>query len=483
MTAQQAQGSIHFDSINALVKQQKEAFVIEGFVTPEARIDRIDRCIDLLLTHSDALSEAISKDFVVRGRETNMLTDIMVSITAMKHCKKHLKRWMKPEKRGTLFPLNLFGARSKVEYQPLGVVGIVAPWNFPVNMVFAPLANVLAAGNRAIIKPSEYTPATSELLAKLIGDYFDSSEIAVVTGGAEVGAAFTAQPFDHLIFTGATGVAKHVMRAASENLVPVTLELGGKSPVIVTEGVDKKKAAERIMLGKLLNAGQICLAPDYLLVPNSELEEWIDALKVAACKLYPTMLENEDYTAVITERHVERLNGYVIEAEQQGTRVESLAPGDEYFFKNPAGKVEPRLVVDPALDSLVMSEEIFGPLLPIIGYRDMVDVIDMVNGRDRPLALYIFSESDEQIRFILDRTHSGGVCLNDVIMHVSQDDLPFGGVGPSGMGVYHGFDGFKTFSNARAIFKQSGVNIAKLTGMAPPYSKQTEFTLKWQMKK
>ncbi len=483
MTIQEDTQSLHSQKIAEIIAKQRDAFISEGYVSAETRIERINRCIDLILDNAEAINEAINSDFASRCRETTLIADVAMSVEALKNSRRHLKKWMKPEKRSTMFPLNLLGARSTVEYQPLGVIGIVAPWNFPVSMIFSPLANALAAGNRAVIKPSEYTPATSDLMAKLIGEAFDESEIAVVTGGADVGAAFTAQAFDHLIFTGATGIARHVMRAASENLVPVTLELGGKSPVIATQGVDKTVVAERIMAGKLMNAGQICLAPDYFLVPEYELEEWIDALKAAAYKFYPTMLDNADYTAVITDRHVERLNSYIEEAEQSGSRVESLAPADEHFAGNAAGKVEPRLVVNPNADSLIMNEEIFGPLMPVLGYRDVNEVIHLINGKDRPLALYIFSDSEEETRYILDRTHSGGVCLNDVIMHVTQDDLPFGGVGPSGMGVYHGFDGFKTFSNARAVYKQTKFNVAKLGGLVPPYGKATEMTLKTQLKK
>jgi len=466
------------------LEKQRADYLQEGVVTAATRIDRLDRGIDALIRYQSQLVEALNTDFSCRPREVSLLTDVGAGIAPMKHARKHLRKWMKGERRATIFPLNLLGGRSRIEYQPLGVVGVIAPWNFPVNMVFSPLSQVLAAGNRAMIKPSEFTPATSEVLAQMVRDAYDSKEVAIFTGGPEVGQAFSGLAFDHMIFTGATSIARHIMTAAARNLVPVTLELGGKSPVIISRSADIQKALGRVMMGKTLNAGQICLAPDYLLVPEEKLNEVIDAAQAAVASMYPTLLNNEQYTSVINERHYQRLTGYLAEAEERGQKVIPVNPaGEDFSQQQGSHKIPPTLIPEPADDLKMMEEELFGPLLPIRTYQNFDETIDYINSKPRPLAAYYFGSDKQEEEAVLKRTTSGGVCINDVIMHVMQEELPFGGVGPSGMGAYHGFKGFQTFSHAKSIYRQANIDVAKLGGMLPPYGKATESTIKMQLKK
>lgn len=466
------------------LETQRKDYLREGDVSAETRIDRIDRGIDVVLKYQDKIVEALDADFSCRARQVSLLTDIAASVTPMKHARKHLRKWMRPQRRPTMFPLNLFGGRSRIEYQPLGVVGVISPWNFPLNLTFGPLAGILAAGNRALIKPSEFTPATSEVMAEMVAEAWDEKEVAIFTGGPEVGQAFSALPFDHLLFTGATSVARHIMTAAARNLVPVTLELGGKSPVIVSRSANLEQSLERIMLGKTLNAGQICLAPDYLMVPEEKLQEVIAAAEKAVTAMYPTILGNPEYTAVVNERHYERLTGYLREAEERGIKTIAINPGKEDFSAQEGSrKIPPTLIPQPADDLKVMQEELFGPLLPIRTYKDFNETIDYVNANPRPLAAYYFGSDKAEEEAVLKRTTSGGACINDVIMHVMQEELPFGGVGPSGMGAYHGEAGFRTFSHAKSIYRQAGINVGKLGGMLPPYGKATEKTISMQVKK
>ncbi|MFO7552532.1 MAG: coniferyl aldehyde dehydrogenase [Haliea sp.] len=466
------------------LEAQRKDYLREGDVSAETRIDRLDRGIDVVLKYQDRIVAALDADFGCRARQVSLLTDVAASVTPMKHARKHLRKWMRPRRRPTMFPLNLFGGRSRIEYQPLGVVGVISPWNFPVNLTFGPLAGILAAGNRALIKPSEFTPATSEVMAEMVAEAWDEKEVAIFTGGPEVGQAFSALPFDHLLFTGATSVARHIMTAAARNLVPVTLELGGKSPVIVSRSANLEQSLERIMLGKTLNAGQICLAPDYLMVPEEKLQDVIAAAEKAVTAMYPTILGNPEYTAVVNERHYERLTGYLREAEERGFKTIAINPaGEDFSAQQGSRKIPPTLIPQPAEDLKVMQEELFGPLLPIRTYKDFNETIDYVNANPRPLAAYYFGSDKAEEEAVLKRTTSGGACINDVIMHVMQEELPFGGVGPSGMGAYHGEAGFRTFSHAKSIYRQAGINVGKLGGMLPPYGKATEKTISMQVKK
>jgi coniferyl-aldehyde dehydrogenase len=437
----------------------------------ERRKDRLRRAIALVEDNAERICDALSEDFGHRSREQSMVTDVGGSVGPLRHALKHLDRWGRPDRRPVPFPLGLLGARAHVEYRPKGVVGIIAPWNFPVNLIMAPLAGVFAAGNRALVKTSEYTPATAAVLDDICGTYFSADELAFVSGGPEVGQAFAALPFDHLIFTGATGIGRHILHAAADNLTPVTLELGGKSPVIVGKGADLARTTERVVLGKMLNAGQICLAPDYLLVRDEDEQAVVEGLMSAASVMYPTLIDNPDYTSVLGDRHLTRLQSWIEDARAKGARVEVINPANEDFGVTNSRKMPLHIVRDATDDMLVMQEEIFGPILPIRRYEGINDAIGQVNGRGRPLALYYFGPDAAERQRVLDRTLSGGVTLDDVIFHVSMEDLPFGGIGPSGMGAYHGRDGFLTFSHARAVYQQAKVDVAKLAGLKPPYKK------------
>jgi len=457
--------------MQSILDRQKKAYLAEGVVSAETRIDRLDRAINILKTHGSKFGDAVAADFGHRSQNFTKFADIDGSIGPLEHAKKHVKAWMKPEKRKMMFPLGLLGARGRVEFQPLGVVGCISPWNFPVNLTFAPLAGVFAAGNRTMIKPSEFTAQTSELMKELFAAEFDEEEVAVCTGGPDVGGGFSRLPFDHLLFTGATSVAKHVMRAAAENLVPVTLELGGKSPVVIGRSADIELAATNIMAGKTMNAGQICLAPDYVFLPEESRGEFVEAAKSSVAKMFPDIKDNDDYTSVVNERHYERLNSYLDDARAKGADVVEINPADEDFSQQEHRRIPPTLVLDPTDDMQVMQDEIFGPILPVKQYTDLSESIDYINDHDRPLGLYYFGSDKAEEENVLTHTTSGGVTVNDVIMHISQEDLPFGGVGPSGMGSYHGFDGFKNFSHAKSIYTQSKTVSKLAASMRPPYKK------------
>jgi len=483
-TASRVDSTLIETTMRTALDDQRQDYLREGAVSAETRIDRIDRGIDILLKYQDRIVDALNTDFSCRARQVTLLTDVAASITPLKHARKHLRKWMKPQRRPSSFPFNLLGGRSRIEYQPLGVVGVISPWNFPVNLTFGPLGGILAAGNRAMIKPSEFTPATSEVMKEMVSEAWDPKEVMLFTGGPEVGQAFSALPFDHLLFTGATSVARHIMAAAARNLVPVTLELGGKSPVIISRTADIQQSMERVMLGKTLNAGQICLAPDYLLVPEEQLEAVIAAAQKVVSAMYPTMLDNPEYTAIVNARHFDRLTGYLQEAARRGVRTIAINPaGEDFSAQRNRRKMPPTLIVQPDDDMQVMEEELFGPLLPIRTYKDFSETIDYVNAHPRPLAAYYFGKDKQEEQAVLSRTTSGGVCINDVIMHIMQEELPFGGVGPSGMGAYHGLDGFRTFSHAKSVFRQTRLNVGKLGGMLPPYGKATEQTINMQVKK
>ncbi|WP_373487343.1 coniferyl aldehyde dehydrogenase [Blastomonas sp.] len=457
-----------------VLHKQRAAFTAELPVALEVRKERIRRLMKLVHDNADALVAAMSEDFGHRSPDQSMMTDIVGVLNVGRHTIKHLDGWAKAEKRSVQFPLGLLGAKARVEYQPLGVVGIIAPWNFPVQLCITPAFGALGAGNRVMIKNSEYTETTSNLLATLGPRYFDDSEVAFFTGGPDVGQMFSELPFDHLVFTGATSVGHHIMRAAAKHLVPVTLELGGKSPAIIGRGADKAKAAQRIAMGKMLNAGQICIAPDYLFVPKEDEAEIIDNIKQSVGTLYPTLLANDDYTAVVNERHHQRLTGYLDDARDKGAEVIEVNPAGEDFASANSRKMPLHILRNVTDDMKVMQDEIFGPILPVKTYASVDEAIDFVNGRDRPLALYYFGDDKAEAQKVMDRTISGGVTINDTIFHVAMEDLPFGGVGPSGMGAYHGIDGFRRFSHAKAIYSQPKIDVAKLGGFLPPYGSATK---------
>lgn len=459
------------EGMDTILARQKAAHLRDGIPSAGTREEWLDRAIDLLVTHREALSEAMSADFGHRSIDQSNFTDIASSIGTLKHAKKHLRKWMKPEKRTTEFPLGLMGAKAQIQYQPKGVIGVISPWNFPVNLTFTPLAGVFAAGNRAMIKPSEFTEQTSELMKKLFAEYYSEEEVAVVTGGPDAGAAFSKLAFDHLVFTGATSIAYHVMRAAADNLVPLTLELGGKSPVILGESADIGKAAKRIMAGKTLNAGQICLAPDYALVPKDRTKDFVQAASSAVETMFPSGLkDNADYTSVINQRHYDRLQSYLEDARSKGAGIVEINPKDETFSQQPHHKIPPTIIIDPTDDMKVMQDEIFGPVLPVKSYVSAQEAVAYVNAHPRPLGLYYFGDDADERDYVLNNTTSGGVTVNDVIFHVAQEDLPFGGIGPSGMGAYHGVDGFREFSHRKSVYTQTGSEL--LAMIRPPYGEK-----------
>lgn len=462
---------------------QRAAFMAGLPVGLDIRKDRLKRAIAMIADHADRFCDALSEDFGHRSREQSMVTDIGGSVAPLRHAIKQLDRWARPERRAVQFPLGLLGARARVEYQPKGVVGVIAPWNFPVQLVMGPLAGIFAAGNRAMVKTSEFTPATAALFEEVCPRYFAAEELAFFSGGPEVGKAFAGLAFDHLIFTGATGIGRHILHAAADNLTPVTLELGGKSPVILGRSANVRQATERVAIGKMLNAGQICLAPDYMIVPADQEAEVVAGLKSATSAMYPSLLANPDYTSIVNDRHFQRLSDWLDDARAKGARIETVNPANEDFAASNARKMPLHIVTDVTDDMTIMQEEIFGPILPIRRYSGAIDeAIDEVNRRDRPLGLYYFGSDGGEQRRVLDRTISGGVTVNDVVFHVSMEELPFGGIGPSGMGSYHGPDGFKTFSHAKAIYEQPKIDVAKLAGLKPPYGKATLASVKRQMK-
>lgn len=468
--------------MDALLDAQRAAFMAELPVTLVARKDRLRRAAAMIRDHAARFCDVLSEDFGHRSREQSMLTDIGGSIAPIAHALKHLDGWARRDRRSVQFPLGLLGAKAWVEYQPKGVVGVIAPWNFPINLVMGPVAGAFAAGNRVMVKTSEFTPATAALFEEVVGRYFAPDELAFVSGGPDVGKAFAELPFDHLLFTGATGIGRHILHAAADNLTPVTLELGGKSPAIVGANADIARASERIAMGKMLNAGQICLAPDYVLVPAAQQRAMVDGLKAAATAMYPTVLANPDYTSVINDRHHQRLTAWLADAEAKGARVEVVNPAGEDFGGSNSRKMPLHIVTNVSDDMVLMQEEIFGPVLPVVGYDGIDAAIARVNRGARPLGLYHFGGDSDERRRVLDRTISGGVTLDDVVFHVSMEDLPFGGVGPSGMGSYHGVDGFRTFSHAKAVFKQARFDVAKLAGLKPPYGKALAASVRRQMK-
>lgn len=452
-----------------LLRRQRAAFLAARPEPLAVRRDRLQRLKGMLQAQCNAIAEAVEADFGTRSRDFTRLADALPSVSMIDYCLGNMDGWARPERRKPMLGFGLFGARAEVRFEPKGVIGIVSPWNFPVVLAFAPLAQVLAAGNRAMLKPSEHTPRTSALFAEILGQAFAPEEVAVVMGGADAGRAFVSQQFDHLVFTGATAIGREVAKAAAENLVPVTLELGGKSPAILSRSADFAQAAGRIAVGKLMNSGQVCLAPDYLLVPEERVDEVAEAVGRAAAEIYPAMLSNGDYTALIADRHVTRLQGLVEQAKAGGARAIEINPAGEDFGAANQAKLPLIILTGVTREMEVMQQEIFGPVLPILGYRTIDEAITYVNDGETPLGLYWFGEDAAEREQVLSQTASGGVTINDVIAHVAVDDLPFGGIGPSGMGAYHGVEGFRTFSHARAVYFQPRRDIASLIGMKPPY--------------
>ncbi|KVE33349.1 coniferyl aldehyde dehydrogenase [Burkholderia sp. TSV86] len=462
-------------TLDALLRDQRAAYLRAPYPTWETRAGHLRALRAMLLDNRDALAAAVNADFAHRAKEEFLFAEIFLAKEEINEALKHGKRWMRPQSRA----MNkwLRPARAKVIPQPLGVVGIVVPWNYPIYLAAGPLICALAAGNRAIIKMSELTPRTSQLFEELIARTFSRDHVAVVNGDAEIGAAFSGLPFDHLLFTGSTQIGRHVMRAAAEHLTPVTLELGGKSPVIVGPHARFDAAVDSIVTGKTLNAGQTCIAPDYVLVPRGKEAEFVARAKAKMAKLYPNLAANQDYTSIISERHFARLQRLADEARDGGAQLHPLTDA----APDPALRRLPPVIVTQAPDEAkLMQEEIFGPLLPLVPYDTLDDAIAYVNARPRPLALYLFDDDRATIERVMHDTISGGVTINDTLAHIACGTLPFGGVGPSGMGSYHGYEGFVTFSKMKPVFTQSRLNTRGL--IAPPYGKRFAAVISMMLK-
>ncbi|MBI9075532.1 MAG: coniferyl aldehyde dehydrogenase [Desulfatibacillum sp.] len=462
------------DAMQEILDKQKAAFIAQGPTGYEQRIKELDRIGTAIRQRCDQIVDAMVEDFGSRSRHEILIAEINTTLSIIHYTKKNLKKWMRPRKRcvGMIF----MPGKARVYMEPLGVVGVISPWNYPFYLAMVPVISALAAGNRVMLKPSVFTPRTSQCMKDLFGAVFEPEKVSVIFSGPGVGSAFSNLAFDHICFTGSTSVGRQVMRAASENLTPVTLELGGKSPAIIAHDYDIVAGAERIAHGKCFNAGQTCIAPDYALAPEGKVDQFVEAFQNAIHIFYPTLAKNSDYTAIITQRHFERLHTGLKDAEEKGAKVISINPAKETL--DPADKkIAPTLVLGGNDDMILLQDEIFGPILPVVPYSDLDQAIAYVNARPKPLALYYFSNQKPWINKILHMTQSGGVTINNTLLHVAQDDLPFGGVGPSGMGAYHGPEGFETFSNKRGVFFQGSPSSHKL--IRPPYSKGLEKILRF----
>lgn len=446
----------------------------DGALTAERRDEALDHLARVLVKYQAALVEAVSQDFGHRSPHETRLADIHASLSAIRHARRHLGHWMRPRRVGTVLPF--LPGRAKVDMVPLGVVGIISPWNYPIQLALVPLTAAIAAGNRVLLKPSELTPRAATLLERLLAEVFDPREVAVVTGGVDMAQAVCHLPLDHLLFTGSASVGRQVMRAASDALVPVTLALGGKSPAIVGPGFDMALAAERIAIGKLFNAGQTCIAPDHVLVPRGRELEFVDYFDKATSRLYPQLGDNIDYSAIITDKHYERLLGLIDDARRRGAAARFINPASESL--EPAKrKLAPTLLWQVPEGSAVLVQEICGPVLPILSYTTLEEAVALVNSRPRPPALYLFSRRKADVDFVLGRTRPGGLTLNDTALHAAQDGVPFGGVGENGEGTCYGEAGFRTFSQARPLFRASRFSPTRL--VRPPYGDRIDQMLRW----
>ncbi|GIU02774.1 coniferyl aldehyde dehydrogenase [Shewanella morhuae] len=458
MTTEQAKISL----LSELFQRQRSSYLAAPNPDHDMRRERLNQLKAAVLRFKTPLVEALSQDYGHRSIDDSLISDIMPVINNINYSLKNLKKWLKPSPRHA--GILLAPAKVTVHYQPLGVIGIIVPWNFPVMLSIGPLVTAIAAGNHAMLKLSEFTPATNQVIKQLLAEVFDESHVAVIEGEADVAAEFSALPFDHLLFTGSTTVGRHVMRAAANNLTPVTLELGGKSPVIIAPDMPLEIAVERMIYGKCLNAGQICVAPDYVLCPKAKVDDFIAAYRAKFNTMYGAINSNKDYGSIINTRQFDRIITVLNDAKAKGARI--ISATDE-AIDSQNRKLATQLITNTNEDMLLMQEEIFGPLLPIIGYNSLDEAIQYINHRARPLALYIMSFDEPSQQKILLQTHSGGVCINETVFHVAADDAPFGGIGPSGMGHYHGKEGFLTFSHAKTVLSRGRFNTGKF--VHPPY--------------
>ncbi|MFT4021512.1 MAG: coniferyl aldehyde dehydrogenase [Acinetobacter sp.] len=479
---EQTQESLADDSVTSkhVLKEyftlQQLAFKNMPNLALSQRKQHLQQLKSLLLQHEQQICQAIAKDFGHRSEDETRIAELLPSVTGINHSLKHLKQWMQPSKRHV--SLLFQPAQAYVMYQPKGVVGIVVPWNYPLFLAIGPLAQALAAGNRVMLKMSEFTPTFSSLLQTLIQQTFPAEIVTVITGDAEIAQTFTSLPFDHLLFTGATEIGRHVMRSAAENLTPVTLELGGKSPAIIGKNADLLESARRIAFGKAINSGQTCVAPDYVFVPQSLEQEFIQHYQHIILQFYPKIENNPDYTMIVNDRQLQRLTQYLQDAQDKGAHVHNI---HAQTLNTTDRRLSHYLVTQVTDDMLLMRNEIFGPILPIKTYTNITEVIDYIQQHSRPLALYYFGQDLSEQQQILNQTHSGGVCLNETLVHVGQEELPFGGVGSSGIGHYHGYEGFLTFSHAKSVFVKPRLSMMKF--VYPPYGRKIQkLILKWFLK-
>ncbi len=456
--------------MRTLLDIQRHAFLADGFPSAKTRIDRIDRVKDIHVRYKQRIVEALEADFGARPAGQSLATDVATIVMEVNETRRKIRQWMKPERRKTPLMMRMIGGRAELQFQPLGVVGNISPWNFPFQLAFAPAIGAFAAGNRVMLKPSELTPQTSALMEEMVASAFDPAEMVVVNGGVDVAQEFSQLPFDHLVFTGGPEVAKHVMRAAADNLVPVTLELGGKCPVVVGKSADIKTVADRVMGTKTVNSGQLCLTPDYIFLPEGKVEAFIEEAHSVLSRCYDSLLDNPDYTSVINERHWQRLKGYIDDLEARKVRIEVFNPVGEAFDDPQKHKLPFIMPVEPDDDSLIMQDEIFGPMLSIKTYQSLDKVIEFINNKPRPLALYYFGKDKREIEALCQRTTSGGVTINDCAQHAACSDLPLAGVGNSGMGAYHGHHGFLQFSHSKAVYRQGLYSLGSL--IRPPYGER-----------
>lgn len=444
------------------LQTQRAAYLRDPYPTLKQRMDRLERLRDMVAEHGEAWVQSISADFGHRSAHETRLTELVVLDAAAKHAQKHLAQWIKTRRVSTA--LHFLPGSNKLMRQPLGVVGVISPWNYPVMLALAPVVAALAAGNRVMLKPSELTPRTSLHLARAVAQYFAPDEFTVITGDVAVAQAFAGLRFDHLFFTGSTAIGRQVAQVAAANLTPVTLELGGKSPALVHESADLALTAERLAYGKLMNAGQTCVAPDYVLAPKKLVKPLAQATAAAMRRLYPRLASNPDYTSIVSPRHYERLQGMLVEAKAMGAQI--VRPHKEKL--DPAArKLAPALVLKTQPDMQLMREEIFGPLLPFVPYSVLDEAVAYIQREERPLALYWFGADGPDCQRVLRETHAGGVTLNDCIWHLGQEEQPFGGIGASGQGSYHGEWGFRTFTKDKPVFHNPPLAATKL--LLPPY--------------
>ena len=460
--------------LHRILALQRTGFLRDGSPSLAQRRADLNAFRSVLVARRRAIEDALNADFGHHSRHETAIMEVVGVVEGIKYLRRNLRAFMRPTRRHVALHMRFGNAR--VEYQPLGVVGVMSPWNYPVILSLMPVVTAIAAGNRVMLKPSEFTPATNAVLATMLGEIFREEQVALVNGDASVGAAFSALPFDHLVFTGSTPVGRAVMKAASENLVPVTLELGGKSPVIVARGHSLDHAASKIAFGKLVVGGQTCIAPDYALIHETEIDAFIKAYDTRVKSSYPEGPTSDDYTSIINDRHYARLQGLLDDARAQGAQIIEVGnrPGDA--SRRPH-TLAPTIVLGITDQMRIAQEEIFGPVLPIVPYRDTDDAIAYVNARPRPLALYYFGGDSQERRKVLSRTTSGNVTINGTIMHIAQDDLPFGGVGASGMGAYHGVEGFRALSHAKGIFEQGRWN--SIDFLRAPFGSRADTLLKF----